>query len=261
MADYGQTLADGRLSLHAVTGYSCRPAAHKAVAVGKGLIAPERGSSLFSCGTESDAAAQAVRWVVSSAGNAPCNIGTSSVWTETRLCRPTMAYTGVHRSGGSTVLRDPMAVLGAASVLLPALLSGYNGLLSILEDYGGQSLGQLRLLLKLAALCLVAACVCKPLTKLCKVVSGARRRSKMLRHLPGPSYGLLGILPLLRRRHDVHRMVTEWAEVRFPVHYNPLRPDCDSSASSASSSNSVTTQGLLQEYGPIFRVRVVLFQV
>ena len=143
-------------------------------------------------------------------------------------------------------------------MLLPALLSGYNGLVSLLEDYGGQSLGQLQLLLKLAALCLVAACVCKPLKRLCKVVSGARRRSKMLRHLPGPSYGLLGILPLLRRRHDVHRMVTEWGEVRSPVPYNDGRPGQDNSASSSS---SVTEQGLMQKYGPIFRVRVVLFQV
>ena len=106
-----------------------------------------------------------------------------------------------------------MAVLGAASVLLPVLLSGYNSVLYAFEELGGRQFGSVRLLPRLAALCLCAVCLFRPLRKLYKVVSSARRRSKMLQHLPGPSYGILGILPLLRQRHDVHRMVTEWAEV------------------------------------------------
>ena len=65
---------------------------------------------------------------------------------------------------------------------------------------------------------------------LAQVVKLARKtaiRSAALRDLSGPEYGWLGIFPIVRRRPDVHRLATEWAE----------------------------------KYGPIVRVRFLLFHV
>ena len=76
----------------------------------------------------------------------------------------------------------------------------------------------------------VSACVFaafKPFLKLVRVAKGALKRSQALKELPGPNYGILGILSLLRTRKDLHHQVTEWAE----------------------------------QYGPIYRVRVVIFHV
>ena len=173
------------------------------------------------------------------------------------------------RSGGSTLLRDPFAVLGASGVLLPVLLSGYNSVLVLGEEYGGQHWDQLRILLKLAALALCALCLLQPLKKLYKVVRGARRRSQMLQHLPGPSYGLLGILPLIKQRHDVHRLVTEWAEVSQAAAHamqkfysTPMMVDLSYCQDhDLHLKESLRKVVCMQEYGPIFRVRVVLFQV
>ena len=119
------------------------------------------------------------------------------------------------RSGGSTLLRDPMTALGAAVVALP-LLAGTTALWSAgsssVPAPAPVSWALCPLILVCAALCLV-----QPVRKLFKVARGAQRRARLLRDLPGPSFGLLGFLPILQRRHDIHRLVTEWAEQYGPI--------------------------------------------
>ena len=133
-------------------------------------------------------------------------------------CRHLQGLTTPARSGGSTLLRDPVVALGTAVVALP-LLAGTTAYLSasttgqeLLPATTGWQLGLWPCLLLCALLVLG-----QPLRRLLKVVSGAGRRARMLQGLPGPSYGLLGILPLLQRRHDLHKLITEWAEEYGPV--------------------------------------------
>ncbi|KAK9827618.1 hypothetical protein WJX81_006830 [Elliptochloris bilobata] len=49
-----------------------------------------------------------------------------------------------------------------------------------------------------------------------RFVWNCRRRSLALKHLPGPTYGWLGIIDALRRR-QIHRSATEWANVFGPI--------------------------------------------
>ena len=129
------------------------------------------------------------------------------------------------RSGGGA-FRDPIVGLAVPAVGLPLIslmhtVGTASGSFSCFVPHG--------FFLALWVV-LLAACVCaaiKPVLKISRVARAAFNRSQALKDLPGPEYGLLGILGLLRTRKDLHRQVTEWAE----------------------------------QYGPIYRVRVVIFHV
>eukprot|EP00884_Botryococcus_braunii_P006038 jgi/Botrbrau1/15435/Bobra.43_2s0060.1 len=43
------------------------------------------------------------------------------------------------------------------------------------------------------------------------------RRSKALKDLPGPSYGLIGILDVVAKQKDIHRVATEWVNTYGPI--------------------------------------------
>lgn len=126
--------------------------------------------------------------------------------------------------------------LGTAVVALP-LLAGTTAYLSastssqeLLPAATGWQQGLWPCLLLCALLVLG-----QPLRRLLKVVSGAGRRARMLKGLPGPTYGLLGILPLLQRRHDLYKLITEWAE-----EYGPIFRWADSCTSSAALSELIS---------------------
>ena len=50
------------------------------------------------------------------------------------------------------------------------------------------------------------------------MANNTRRQAHALRQLPGPRYGVLGVLPIAQSRRDLHRLLTEWAEAYGPVY-------------------------------------------
>ena len=110
-----------------------------------------------------------------------------------------------------------LPILGMIGVSTPRALDGLGW--PAPEGFGA------KLWTVVAALC--AWLAFPALIKVWKLSRKTWARSVALRDLPGPDYGLLGILPIIRRRRDIHRLATEWAE----------------------------------KYGPIVRVRFLLFHV
>ena len=129
----------------------------------------------------------------------------------------------VHKRSTRT---DPLIVLVGVVVAFTLLPSLLNVATAACKALGLQTELPL-LVLRLAALGVLAACSVPPVRQLLKTFAAVSRRSKALRDLPGPSYGILGILPLLWRKKDIHRQLTKWAD----------------------------------EFGPIYRVRVAVFHV
>lgn len=67
---------------------------------------------------------------------------------------------------------------------------------------------------------LAAACalwVFPVFIKIVKIGRRVRARSLALRSLPGPEYGLLGVLKITNQRPDLHRLTTEWTETYGPI--------------------------------------------
>ena len=121
---------------------------------------------------------------------------------------------------------DPLVVLVGLVVALTLLPTLLNAATAACRALGLQTELPL-LVLRLVAWGVLAACGVPPVRQLLKTFAAVSRRSKALRDLPGPSYGILGILPLLWRQKDIHRQLTKWAD----------------------------------EFGPIYRVRIAVFHV
>lgn len=130
------------------------------------------------------------------------------------------------RSGGGA-FRDPVLGLAVSVVGLPTLVSLMHRVGTVTESLGWVVPGYVSSTLWIVFGTVCALMAAQPMRKIFQAGKGAYQRSQALKDLPGPSYGLLGILPLLRTRKDLHRQVTEWAE----------------------------------QYGPIYRVRVATFHV
>lgn len=112
-----------------------------------------------------------------------------------------------------------MLGLALSAVGLPTMYSLMRTVDNASTNLGWSLPGQLFTIvwiLLLGACCYVAS---KPALKLTRAVKGAFQQSQALKDLPGPSYGLLGILPLLRARRDFHRLLTEWANIYGPIYH------------------------------------------
>ncbi|KAK9803216.1 hypothetical protein WJX73_004613 [Symbiochloris irregularis] len=110
---------------------------------------------------------------------------------------------------------DPFFTTAVAAVVgLP--LVGFLGLSAshILEPAASRRLAP-ALWILLAAV--FAWCSFPVITKLVKIARRVRARSQALQSLPGPEYGLLGVLNIINQRPDLHRLVTEWVEKFGPL--------------------------------------------
>ncbi|KAK9801866.1 hypothetical protein WJX73_003752 [Symbiochloris irregularis] len=120
------------------------------------------------------------------------------------------------RSGGGA-LRDPVVGLALALAGLPVLVASALFARAACSSIG-LHLPPAAVTACVSSLALVCAwSAVGPVLKLTSAVRAAHQRSLALRGLPGPQYGLLGILPFLRARKDLHRQVTEWAEQYGPI--------------------------------------------
>lgn len=117
------------------------------------------------------------------------------------------------RSGGG----DPVVGLALSLAGLPLLVALTWTARAVLSSFG---LALPPTAVKLCVILLATACAWSavaPVRKLSTAIRSAQHQSRALRLLPGPRYGILGILPLLRIRKDLHRQVTEWAEQYGPI--------------------------------------------
>lgn len=112
---------------------------------------------------------------------------------------------------------DPIIRLVATLIMLP--LVGLVGVSTprALDGLGFVATERLRALLWALTVAVSACLGASVVRKLSKLAWRIFSRSRALKHLPGPDYGWLGILPLLCKRRDLHRLVTAWAEAYGPI--------------------------------------------
>ena len=113
--------------------------------------------------------------------------------------------------------QDPLLTLAgliAACALLPTILRLACGTLELV----GVKNPMVPVFLRALAGVAVVAHGVGLLGHLAKTFAAVWRRSKALKQLPGPEYGIMGILPLLLKHRDVHRRLIGWADTYGPIY-------------------------------------------